>query len=79
MKFVYEGGENEIGKGGTITLSVDGQQVGTGKVERTTPMKYSLSENQDIGTDTGTPVTYDYREHFDFQGTLGEVVVSLTR
>ncbi len=79
MEFAYEGGETDIGKGGTITLTVDGRQVGAGKVDRTTPMKFSLSENQDIGTDTGTPVTYDYSEPFDFEGALGEVVVSLSR
>lgn len=79
MEFAYEGGEKDIGKGGTITLYVDGQQVGTGKVDRTVPMKFSLSENQDIGTDTGTPVTYDYSEPFDFQGNLGKVIVSLSR
>lgn len=56
---------------------MDGTQVATGRVERTTPFKYSLSENQDIGTDTGTPVTYDYQMPFDFQDTLGEVVVEL--
>lgn len=77
MEFAYEGADGEIGKGGTITLFVDGQQVGTGKVDQTVPMKFSLSENQDIGTDTGTPVTYDYSEPFDFEGTLSEVVVVL--
>ncbi|MFG0287086.1 MAG: sulfatase-like hydrolase/transferase [Rhodopirellula sp. JB044] len=75
MEFTYEGGKGEVGKGGTTTLFVDGNQVGTGKVEKTTPMKYSLSENQDIGTDTGTPVTYDYKPPFDFEGDLDEVVV----
>ena len=63
MEFAYEGGQ-ETGKGGTVTLSVDGQQVGSGKIEQTTPFKYSLSENQDVGSDTGTPVTYDYQTPF---------------
>lgn len=78
MEFAYEGDDKEVGKGGTLTLSVDGKQVGTGKAERTTPMKFSLSENQDIGTDTGTPVTYDYQTPFDFQGSLQEVIVELS-
>jgi arylsulfatase len=72
MTFDYEG------KSGTITLSVDGKTVGSGKVDQTTPFKYSLSENQDIGSDTGTPVVYDYQAPFAFQGQLGEVVVELT-
>lgn len=76
VAFDYEGGK-ELGKGGTVTLSVDGTAVGSGTIGRTTPFKYSLSENQDIGTDTGTPVTYDYQTPFDFEGTLDEVVVEL--
>lgn len=76
MDFVYEGGK-EMGKGGALTLSVDGSQVATGKIDRTTPFKYSLSENQDVGTDTGTPVTYDYRPPYDFEGSLEQVVVEL--
>lgn len=76
VHFAYEGGI-DLGKGGTLTLSVDGATVGTGPVARTIPFKYSLSENQDIGTDTGTPVTYDYQTPFDFEGTLQQVAVEL--
>ena len=78
MNFTYEGGD-EFGKGGTVTLSVDGAEVASGSIEKTTPFKYSLSENQDIGTDTGTPVTYDYMPPFDFQGQLEQVVVALKK
>lgn len=78
MEFAYEGGDT-MGGAGTVTLSVDGTAVGTGRIEKTTPFKYSLSENQDVGTDTGTPVTYDYATPFDFQGTLEWVVVDLHR
>jgi hypothetical protein len=73
MDFTYEGGD-QMGKGGTVTLSVDGSEVGSGTIPKTVPFKYSLSENQDVGTDTGTPVTYDYTPPFDFQGTLEEAV-----
>ncbi|WP_238125007.1 hypothetical protein [Xanthobacter sp. NM-25] len=78
MDFAYEGGQ-AVGKGGTVTLFVDGQAVGSGRVEKTTPYKFSLSENQDIGTDTGTPVTSDYRAPFTFEGRLEEVVVDLKK
>jgi arylsulfatase len=76
MVFNYEGGK-DTGKGGTITLSVDGKTGGSGKVDLTTPFKYSLSENQDVGSDTGTPVVYDYQTPFAFEGKLDEVVVEL--
>lgn len=78
MDFVYEGG-TEMGGGGTLTLSVDGTEVASGRIERTTPFKYSLSENQDIGSDTGTPVSYDYRGPFAFEGTLQQVKVDLKK
>ncbi|UTF58960.1 arylsulfatase [Gilvimarinus sp. DA14] len=77
LKFEYDGKKGEVGKGGFLTLFVDGKRVATAEVKKTAPMKYSLSENQDIGTDTGTPVTYDYRTPFDFEGELKEVVVKL--
>ncbi|MEK1887784.1 MAG: sulfatase/phosphatase domain-containing protein [Phyllobacterium sp.] len=76
MQFAYEGGDKP-GQSGTVKLIVDGNQVGVGKIEKTTPFKYSLSENQDVGSDTGTPVTYDYRPPFKFGGKLEEVVVEL--
>jgi arylsulfatase len=76
MDFSYEGGK-EVGRGGNVTLFIDGKQVGNGRVEKTTPYKYSLSENQDIGTDTGTPVSYDYQTPFNFEGKLEEVVVEI--
>ena len=76
MAFNHEGGK-EMGKSGTITLSVDSRTVGSRRVDQTTPFKYSLSENQDIGRDTGTPVVYDYQEPFVFQGRIDEVVVEL--
>ena len=33
MEFAYDGGG--LGKGGTVTLYVDGDKVGEGRVERT--------------------------------------------
>lgn len=76
MTFTYEGGK-EMGKSGTAALFVDGKPAGSGKIEQTTPFKYSLSENQDIGSDTGSAVVQDYTGAFPFQGQLDEVVVEL--
>jgi len=76
MDFSYEGGK-EMGKSGTVTLYVDGNKVGSGKIEQTTPFKYSLDETQDIGRDTGTPVIYTYETPFVFQGTLNDVTVEI--
>ncbi|MCO8120904.1 sulfatase-like hydrolase/transferase [Stieleria sp. TO1_6] len=76
MSFEYHGGD-KLGGSGTVKLTVDGRPIGSGTIEKTTPFKYSLSEYQDIGTDTGTPVTYDYQTPLHFDGELREVVVEL--
>ena len=73
----YEG--PGLGKSGTGTLFVDGQQVAQGKIERTIPSRFSLDETFDVGEDTGTPVVEDYeaRMPFKFTGTLKKVVIEL--
>jgi arylsulfatase len=58
MEFAYDGGG--IGKGGAITLFVDGKVVGEGRVERTHRFLFSMDETLDIGCDAGEPVSEDY-------------------
>ena len=58
MEFAYDGGG--LAKGGTVTLYVDGGQVGEGRVEATVPMIFSADETADIGSDTASPVSDDY-------------------
>jgi arylsulfatase A-like enzyme len=58
MEFGYEGGG--LGKGGAVTLFVDGEPVGQGRVEATVPMVFSADETTDVGSDTATPVSDDY-------------------
>jgi arylsulfatase A-like enzyme len=59
VEFAYDGGG--LGKGGTATLYVDGAKVGEGRVEGTVPMLFSADETTDVGSDTGTPVSDDYK------------------
>jgi len=75
LDFAYEGG---LGKSGTATLTVDGNQVAQGKIERTIPFRISADETLDIGEDTGTPVSEDYQVPFKFTGTLKKVAIQLT-
>jgi arylsulfatase A-like enzyme len=58
MEFAYAGGG--LGKGGTVTLYVDGHKVGEGKVEATAPMVFSADDGCDVGEDSGAPVSPDY-------------------
>ncbi|MCP9799338.1 arylsulfatase [Synechococcus sp. RedBA-s] len=58
MEFAYDGGG--LAKGGTVTLYVDGQKSGEGRVEQTEPMVFSADETCDVGFEAGSPVTDDY-------------------
>jgi arylsulfatase len=58
MEFAYDGGG--LGKGGTVTLYLDGDAVGAGRVEATVPLIFSGDETCDVGSDTASPVTPDY-------------------
>jgi arylsulfatase A-like enzyme len=75
LDFAYEGG---LGKAGTAILMVDGKQVAQGKIERTIPFRISADETLDIGEDTGTPVSEDYKVPFKFTGNLKKVAIQLT-
>jgi arylsulfatase len=69
MEFGYDGGG--LGKGGTVTLYIDGEQVGEGKIAATVPMIYSGDETCDVGYDSGTPVSADYTsENSRFNGRV---------
>jgi arylsulfatase len=58
MEFAYAGGG--LGKGGTVSLFVDGKKVAEGKVGATEPMLFSADDGCDVGVDTGAPVSPDY-------------------
>ncbi len=74
MNFSYEGGR---GGGGTVTLSVDGKSVGSGKVAKTEPNVYSADETAGVGVDHETPVSDDYTlETSKFTGTIHKVTVN---
>jgi arylsulfatase len=56
-EFEYDGGG--LGKGGTVTLYIDGEAVGEGRVDATQPMIFSADETTDVGNDSATSVTDD--------------------
>lgn len=58
MEFSYDGGG--LGRGGDVTLYLDGQPIGNGRVTRTIPMGFSADEACDVGRDTGSPASPDY-------------------
>jgi len=58
MEFAYDGGG--LAKGGAVTLFVDGEKAGEGRLEITQPMVFSADETTDVGTDGATPVSDEY-------------------
>ena len=58
MEFAYAGGG--LGKGGKVTLYVDGEKVGEGVIPMTQAMVFSADDGCDVGEDSGAPVSPDY-------------------
>jgi len=77
VRFEYQGGGGEAGKPADLELVVDGAVVATGRIEKTIPIRFSLDETLDIGEDTATPVSEDYRVPFKFTGELETVTIDL--
>jgi arylsulfatase A-like enzyme len=75
--FKYDGKEGEQGKGGTLTLSIDGNNIAEGKLPKTVPIQFSLNEGLDIGMDVGSPVAFDYELPFAFTGKIENVTFQL--
>jgi arylsulfatase A-like enzyme len=76
LEFKYAGGG--LGKGGTATLYIDGQQVGSGAVAATAAVIFSADDGCDIGKDTGSPVSEEYgpRDN-EFSGRVKGVLIEL--
>jgi arylsulfatase len=76
MEFVYDGGG--LAKGGTVSLYVDGEKAGEGRLEGTVPMAFSADETCDVGSDTASPVSDDYTsESSHFTGTIDWVQIDI--
>jgi arylsulfatase A-like enzyme len=76
MEFAYAGGG--LGKGGKVTLYIDGKKVGEGDVDATLPMIFSADDGCDVGEDTGAPVSEDYGPHGNaFNGRVKGVEIAI--
>ncbi|MFN6548692.1 sulfatase-like hydrolase/transferase [Mycolicibacterium nivoides] len=76
MEFAYAG--DGLGKGGKVTLYVDGQKVGEGNVEATLANVFSADDGCDVGVDTGSPVSPDYPpSHNAFNGRVKGVQLAI--
>jgi arylsulfatase A-like enzyme len=65
--------------GGEVTLYVNDEPVGGGRIEHTNPVRFSAYAGMDIGRDNGMPVDRNYadRSPFVFTGTVKKVVFDI--
>jgi arylsulfatase len=76
MEFAYAGGG--LGKGGQVTLYVDGDKVGEGAIPMTQAMVFSVDDGCDVGEDSGAPVSPDYGSRGNaFNGTVKGVQLAI--
>jgi arylsulfatase len=76
MEFAYAGGG--VGKGGEVSLFIDGKKVGAGSVEMTAAIVFSADDGCDVGEDTGAPVSPDYGPHGNgFNGRVKGVQLAI--
>jgi len=76
MEFAYAGGG--LGKGGQVTLYVDGEKVGEGTIPMTQAIVFSADDGCDVGEDSGAPVSQDYGSRGNaFNGTVRGVQLAI--
>jgi arylsulfatase A-like enzyme len=75
MEFDYDG--PGMGKGGTVSLYLDGEQIGEGTVGATAAMIFSADDTCDIGKEGGALVAEDYPAPNDFTGDVHWVEIDV--
>ena len=77
LRFEFEKtGKEKFGAGGIGRLYINDEKVCEGQIPRTVKFMYAIYEGLDIGIDTGTPVTGEYKPGARFTGDL-QVMIDL--
>jgi arylsulfatase len=76
MEFNYDGGG--LAKGGTVSLYLDGDKRGEGRVDATAAMIFSADDTLDVGEEGGSVVTEDYGHDNAFSGSVNWVQLDLS-
>ncbi len=66
-----------LGRAATGTLKINGDVVAEHRVEQTIPILLPLTESFDVGSDTLTPISEDYRVPFTFNGQIERLTIKL--
>jgi arylsulfatase A-like enzyme len=75
VEFAYDGGG--LGRGGDVTLFMDGEKAGEGRVDATAAMIFSADDTCDVGREGGALVADDYPEPNTFSGEVNWVEIAL--
>jgi hypothetical protein len=76
MEFAYDGGG--LGKGGTVSLFIDGEKVGEDRVEATQPAIFSADDGCEVGREGGALVSEEYgHDNNAFSGEVHWVQIDL--
>jgi arylsulfatase len=76
MEFAYAGGG--LGKGGQVSLFLNGKPFGSGTIPMTQAMIFSADDGADVGEDSGAPVSPDYGPVGNgFNGSIKAVQLSI--
>jgi hypothetical protein len=75
MEFDYAG--PGLGKGGAVTLYLDGVEIGQGEVAATAALIFSADDTCDIGLENGALVADDYPVPNAFTGEVNWVEIDV--
>lgn len=78
LDFTYDGGG--VGKGGDAVLSVNGNKVADGRIEKTQGFIFSADETADVGLDNQTPVAKGIGygpEETKFTGKIHKIIIEV--
>ena len=71
-------GQEKYGAGGICRLYINDEKVGEGQIPHTSKFCYSFDEGFDIGRDSGSPVSEEYKAGAQFTGgNIERVVIDL--
>ncbi|HEX6026157.1 MAG TPA: arylsulfatase [Solirubrobacter sp.] len=79
VQLVFAADAPKPATGGEVTLLVNDEPVGSGRMEHTVPLRFSGYSGMDVGRDNGLPVDRSYADKspFAFTGTIKKVVFDL--
>ncbi len=77
MRFDYDGDGN--GKGGTVSIFINGEKVAEGRVDKTQPVLFSADDTADVGQDDATQVVSIFKdtEDSEFSGYVRRVEIKI--